>query len=272
METISFIGGDDRNFFLSKMFDEDSQVYLYGLKEDNIDLNNCLSNSKYIVTSVPFSVDDEHIYAPLSNKSISIKELTDNAFNKTIICGNIKKQFKDALEGKNNTVVDIMKNEELSIKNSVPTAEGIVKIIIENTDITIDNSNIAILGFGRVGKKTAELLKSLKANIFCFDIKEEEVANIHLCGYNVLNDICESLKKMDVIINTVPELIIDKEHLNYINKDSLILDVASKPGGVDFNYATENNYKVIHALGLPGKIAPRTSAKYIKEMLENIVR
>ena len=272
METISFIGGDDRNFLLSKMFDEDSQVYLYGLKEENSDLYNCINNSKYIVTSVPFSVDGEHIYAPLSNKSISIKELTNNASNKVIICGNIKKQFIEILEGRNNTVIDIMKNEELSKKNAIPTAEGIVKIIIENIDITIDNSNIAILGFGRVGKKTAELLKNLNANIFCFDIKEEEVANIHLCGYNVLKDISESLQKMDVIINTVPELILDKEHLYYIDKNSLILDVASKPGGVDFNYARESNYKVIHALGLPGKIAPRTSAKYIKEILDKIIK
>ena len=59
--------------------------------------------------------------------------------------------------------------------------------------------------------------------------------------------------------------------INCINKKSLIIDVSSKPGGVDFEYANTNGYKVIHALGLPGKVAPITSAKYIKEVINNLI-
>lgn len=269
---ISFIGGDNRNLILSDLFEaENNNVFRYGLYEDMESLKKCMESADIIVTAVPFSNDSENIYAPNTNKMIKIVNFISLANNKTIFGGKISNEFVIKMEEKNNKVIDIMKNESLAIKNTIPTAEGIIKILIENTDITIHESSIAVLGFGKVGKQTAKVLHSLGANIFCYDIKKEEVANIEMCGYNVLEDICKALGKMDIIINTIPQLILSQEILESINKRSLILDVSSKPGGVDFEYANKNNYKVIHALGIPGKIAPKTSAKYIKEIIENLV-
>lgn len=243
----------------------------FGFDDGCKNLKNCIDKSKIIITAIPFSKDGKYVFAPLSTKCISIDEFVNLASDKIIIGGSFKEEYIKKFNEKQNHVIDIMKDESFALNNTIPTAEGVIKIIIENTDITIDKSNIAVLGFGRVGKKVAELLKSLNANVFCYDNKEEELANINSSGYNVLGDICGSLNNMDVIINTVPSLILEKSNLNFVNKETLIIDVSSKPGGIDFDYAKEHNYNVIHALGLPGKVAPRTSAKYIKELLRNII-
>lgn len=77
--------------------------------------------------------------------------------------------------------------------------------------------------------------------------------------------------KFDIIINNIPTLILDKSRLNLLKKDVLILDLASKPGGVDFEYAKKQNIKTIWALGLPGKVAPVSAAEYIKNVLYHII-
>ncbi|MNW14965.1 Dipicolinate synthase subunit A [compost metagenome] len=53
-----------------------------------------------------------------------------------------------------------------------------------------------------------------------------------------------------------------------LKKDAYILDLASFPGGADKQYIDENNIKYDLALGLPGKVAPYASAKYIYEVIK----
>lgn len=272
METITFLGGDKRNCILSNMLESEYQILRYGTgMEKEVDYNECIRRAKYIVLPIPISTDGENLFMPFDNTKIKLNDLYNSVHGKILICGALKNNIKENFE-KDNKVIDVMMNEELTLKNTIPTAEGVIKIIIENTETTIDNSNIAIIGFGRVGKKIAELLNSLNSNVFCTDIKKEEVANIERCGYNVLNSDCRSLSKFDVIINTVPKIIIDKKELELIDKKTLIVDVASNPGGINYEYAKANGYNCIHALGLPGKIAPETSAKYIKEVLINLLK
>ena len=66
-------------------------------------------------------------------------------------------------------------------------------------------------------------------------------------------------------------MVLDKVALQNIKPDSLIIDLASKPGGVDFATAKDLGLKVIWSLGLPGKCAPITSGEIIKDTVINIL-
>ena len=63
-----------------------------------------------------------------------------------------------------------------------------------------------------------------------------------------------------------------RDVLKRIKKDTLIIDLASRPGGVDFSAAKELGLRVIWALSLPGKIAPVTSGAIIKDTVMNIIK
>ena len=92
MKTISFIGGDSRTLFLYEMYKSDFEVYTYGLDYDD-DYESCINRSDVIVLPIPFSVDNQNLYAPVSNKKISIEQIINDLNKKIIVCGNINNKY-----------------------------------------------------------------------------------------------------------------------------------------------------------------------------------
>ena len=225
-----------------------------------------------IISSIPLSKDKKHITAPYSDKKIEINEILKDIKNKFFISGNIDETIYEIAREKNIKVIDILKREELAILNAISTAEGAIKIAIEETKKTLHGSNILITGFGRIGKILAKMLDGIGANIYCEARKESDLAWIKAYGYKQIhiNHLNDNLNKFDIIMNTIPNIIFDEERLKKIKKDCLIIDLASVPGGIDKKSAIENEIKTIWALALPGKVAPITSAEYIKETIYNI--
>ena len=65
---------------------------------------------------------------------------------------------------------------------------------------------------------------------------------------------------------------LDAQRLDLGKKESIIIDLASNPGGVERKAAREKGLKVIWALSLPAKVAPLTSAEFIKETLYHVLK
>ena len=63
-----------------------------------------------------------------------------------------------------------------------------------------------------------------------------------------------------------------EERLKYIKKDCLLIDLASNPGGIDKKSVKDNKLKFVWALSLPGKVAPITTAEFIKDTIYNIIK
>ena len=164
-----------------------------------------------------------------------------------------------------------MKCEELTVKNAIPTAEGAIQIAMEKSQITIHDSKCLVLGFGRIGKILAKMLNGFGAEVYCEARKQQDLAWIKTYGYRPvhLNDVEKVLGQCDFIFNTIPFMILDERKLNLINKQSIIIDLASKPGGIDFETAKKLDLQVDWALALPGKVASKTAAKYIYETMKN---
>ena len=96
--------------------------------------------------------------------------------------------------------------------------------------------------------------------------KYADLAMIEGHGYEPLplDNLKDHIHEFDIIFNTIPSLI--------FKKDALIIDLASKPGGIDFDAAKAYGLKVIWALSLPGKIAPVSSGAIIKDTIMNIIK
>ena len=76
----------------------------------------------------------------------------------------------------------------------------------------------------------------------------------------------------NLIFNTAPVLIFDRNTLEKLGSETILIDLASKPGGVDFKSAGEIGIKAIWALGIPGKTAPVTAGEIVAETIENIIK
>ena len=280
IKKISIIGGDLRIVKLAEMLIEEGvEVFSYGLEKADIqDLNRCKSleeaieKADIILGPIPFSSNSKTINTPFGNKKILVEEFLESISGKTLVAGNVKQNVYDLSDEHNVKLIDISKREEFAVLNAVSTAEGTIKIAIEETLKNLHGSNVLIMGFGRIGKILSNMLKGLGAKVACEARRSSDLAWIKAYGYEPISivNLKENLNRFDVIINTIPYIILDKDNLENVKKDALVIDLASNPGGVDRDAIKEKQIKFIWALSLPGKVAPITSAEFIKETLYNI--
>lgn len=282
-ENFAVIGGDLRlNYLAKELAYDNNQVYVYGLQDlediQNIHLCDALEeviyDSNIVISSIPFSKDNINIYAPFSKNEIKLTSIAEYLNNKIFFAGSISDTFYDLADGKNIEIIDLMKEESLTILNTIATAEGAISEIISNTNINLHGSKVLILGFGRVAKTLAKKLSGLDAYVTCAARKEKDFAWIETLGYNIenINELGQNLNKYDIIVNTVPQLIMNEDRLKKVKKDCLIMDLASKPGGVDEEFCKKEKIKFIWALAIPGKVSPKTSAQFIKTTIYNKIR
>ncbi len=286
------IGGDLRTIELIKIISKNSnyRIKTYGLKfnkdfkENNINICNSLQealyNSDIVIGPVPFSKDGENIYSIDEKNIIKIKDFINNlGKNKIFIAGNICDEVIDQIKNKNKSLIieDIMKKSRFAIMNLVSTVEGAIKSAISNTDKILQGSNVLVLGFGRLGKLLAKRFKQLDAYVTCTARKEDDLAWIDVLGYDSINiknnleELNKQLSKFDIIINTVPKLLLTNENIKYIKKECLLIELASKPGGIDKKECSKLGLNFVNEQGLPGRIAPFTSARIIYNEIKDIL-
>ena len=282
----AIIGGDLRIIKLAEMLaNEENEIYVYGLEkaEDiknrpNIiqcdSIKKAIQNVEIVIGPIPFSSNGNTINAPFSDKEITIREMMHVINAKVLIAGGITPEVYGMANDEYIEIIDIMKREELAVLNTIATAEGTIQIAIENTNKILHGSEVLILGFGRIGKVLARKLAGLAVKVTCAARKDEDLAWIQAYGHKAtnINTIGENLRQYDIIINTVPHMILTEERLQYVKKDCLLIDLASNPGGIDKKAVKDQKLKFVWALSLPGKVAPTTSAEFIKDTIYNIIK
>ena len=103
--------------------------------------------------------------------------------------------------------------------------------------------------------------------------RHSDIAWIKSHGFDACRtqELAEKIGECDIIFNTVPHCVLDFKALSVTKPNVLIIDLASRPGGVDFETAKELERRVIWALSLPGKVAPYTAGRIIKDTIMNII-
>ena len=221
-----------------------------------VDENNCVKST---FTTEEVKLDNKFI-SDISEKSMVLIGVNNDS---------IKKMFAE----NNISYIEMNKLADLAILNAIPTAEGAIKIAIEKTPYTIFESEILITGLGKVGMTLAWRLKALGANVYVATRDKKAISRGRDFGFKMIDytDLEKYLAKINIIYNTVPAKIITERYLRLLTEDTLIVDLASSPGGVDFETAKELGIEAFLAPGLPGKIAPETAAKILADKVDNII-
>lgn len=170
-------------------------------------------------------------------------------------------------------IVEYMKSDSVAYKNAIATAEGAIAQAIKSSDVNLHGSRSLVTGYGRCGEILAEKLKGLNSQVTIMDRKPEKRARAYAHGFQTLDFSLKNRKTIrntsyDFVFNTVPHMVIGAEMLSCFPKEVVILDIASRPGGVDFDYCSKNGIKAELLPGIPGKYAPKTSAKILLEVIE----
>ncbi|HLN63349.1 MAG TPA: dipicolinic acid synthetase subunit A [Symbiobacteriaceae bacterium] len=167
------------------------------------------------------------------------------------------------------SLVEYREADEFAIWNSIPSAEGAIAMAMEDTPFTMFGSRSLVLGFGRTGKAIALLMRGLFSEVTVAARKDLDFARIWAAGHRYVpwDRLAQAVAEADIIYNTVPAMVLTRELLAQAPPHAVVIDVASAPGGTDFEAAKQLGLKARLAPGLPGIVAPVTAGKIIAELI-----
>lgn len=271
------IGGDNRQLYMADYLKANGfDVATYGLSENTVRksiLKGEIINSRYIILPLPLTKDGTYIHTADSTK-ITVDEVISYLNENHIVFGGmINKTTEIKMKKKTEKVFDYFKREDITVRNTVPTVQGILKVIFDNINYTLNSSTCAVFGYGKVGTLTADTLNLLGGDVTVVARKYSDLAKAEIRGLKscLIKDFKRSADLFQIIINTVPSPIIGTEILKELQHDCLIIDVASAPYGVDFAAADKYGINAILCPSLPGKVAPVTAGKIIADGILNII-
>lgn len=277
---LAVIGGDMRQLVMASRLAEEAEVAVCGF-DASTPIPECLTRTEEpedairgasaIILPLPASADKLRVTCPCSQKDIYLVSVMSLLQDEQLLLGGMLDKRISTVHTK---TFDYYDREELKVLNSVPTAEGAVAIAMDEMDITLHSAKATVLGFGRIGKTLAMMLKALNAEVTVCARKEEDLAFAEALGMRSvpMRSIHEALSASDCIFNTVPAIIIREPLFDYIGKNTVVIDLAARPGGVDFDKARQQGIKVVWALSLPGKASPVTAGEIIKKSVLSILK
>ena len=276
--TFLILGGDNRSLYLGEYLENQGFkvcYYAFNYTECYTSLEEAMNSSDVIVLPLPFTKDRLTLNTPLFDDKVVISDIVALLSNKKMVFGGqLPKSFCEELESRDCPYCDYFLLDELAVYNAVPTAEGVVQVLIEELPITIHGMKCGVLGYGRVGKVLANTLSSLGAKVTVFARKQSVFAEIYASSmeYKHFDVLATENNDFDVVINTVPVRVLGDAQLSKLNSDCILVEVASAPFGIDFQSAKEKAFKVIKAGSLPGKVAPKTAGEIIGRSILPMIR
>lgn len=277
------VGGDLRQVRLAQLLQMDGHtVQTYAMERREIkealsgsDTLNGIERCDCVILPLPAVGESGILNAPLSDRKVPLSAVAGRLKPGQILCGGkLDAEFVRSAREKGCRVYDYFEREELAVKNAVPTVEGAIQIAMEELPTTLFGSRVLVIGYGRVGRLLAHRLKGLGARVTVSARSFRDLAWIEAYGYCAehTDQLAGWLCSYDLIINTVPAQVLGEAALEDVASDCLIIDLASRPGGVDFESAAALGLKVIWALSLPGKVAPLSSGQIIRDTVYHILQ
>ncbi len=272
------LGGDNRSLYLGEFLESQKiKVCYYAFNQaDCFDsLTAAMNDATVVILPLPFTRDRLTINTPLFDEKVLICDVIAlSTPDKLIFGGQLSKSFIEELSEKGVPYCDYLELNELAIYNSVPTAEGVLQVLIENLPITIHGMKCAVLGYGRTGKTLAKTLKALGADVTVFARKQSDFALIQneSLKHKDFHTLSYEQQNFDALINTVPKRVLGEKELSNLNPDCILVEIASAPFGIDFQAAKEKAFTVIKAGSLPGKVAPKSAGEIIGHSILPIIK
>jgi len=281
-QKFAVIGGDLRQIKLADLLALDGhQVSVFAsdqMRSEKAELapslQICLHNADCVILPLPLLDGCDQINTPLSDAVLPVAEVLSALTPEQIICGGrVPAEVTHAAATHGLDLLDYFAREELVIANAAMTVEGAIGAAMDETSTVLLDSHVLILGFGRIGKLLALRLRALGVHVTVAARTFADLAWIRAYGYQAIHmdALDENLSGYTILFNTVPHLLLDARRLVLLDSATLCIDLASKPGGIDFSAAASLGIRTVWALGLPGKVAPVTSASVIRDTIYNIL-
>ena len=275
-------GGDLRSVYLAKsLIKEGHEVKVFALEGTNLPENaeyiekiEEFEKAKTVILPLPCSDGEGFLKTAFSKERIKLFEIVEHLQKGSVLMGGLlPEEIVSMAEKRGVSVCDYYFREEFAVRNAALTAEAAAATLMEMLTESISTVPVLVLGHGRIGRLLSAILKALDAKVTVAARRFSELAWIRSEGMMPLEFrlLDEEIGNFKVVFNTVPAPVLTKEKLVLMDRNALIIDLASEPCGTDFAAAEELGITAKKALGLPGKFAPKTAGEILKETVLNVL-
>lgn len=280
--TFAIIGGDKRCAYVAQLLiQEQYKVKTAGLELSGVvdaphlhSLDEALEQADYVLLPLPLLDKNGQLPSEYTAEPLDIYAILSSARPESMIfAGRVPGAVAAFAREHGKELYDYYQREELQLMNAIPTAEGTIEILMKKLPITIFGARIMVTGFGRTAQALCLLLKAMGAKVTVAARRREALTKAGILGLRTMPiaHMASETLPFDAIVNTVPARVLTAPVLDLVGDDCFILDIASAPGGVDVGYAVASGMACETALSLPGKVAPKTSGRIIKDTVLNII-
>lgn len=280
---LAVAGGDVRQAYLADLLCADGhEVRTYALERHPVkgcisvsEPRACFTGVQAVILPLPVQQGEAQLNAPLSNATHALGEILDAVPAGTLTLAGAAPFWLHARAVQNDLrLIDYLSRDELAIRNAVPTCEGAIQLAMEQTTHTIQGARCLVTGYGRIGALLAQKLHVLGAKVTVSARSPRDFARIEAAGMRAADSrhLTGCLAAFQLIFNTVPAPIFGAAELAELTPPCLLIDLASMPGGLAPEVQPPNGCQVLHALSLPGRVAPLSAACAIHDTILNILR
>lgn len=273
------VGGDRRQVYLARSIAGDGYpVFLCCLEEaeegktlPRLELSQLPGACGTVILPLPVTRDGKTLNAPYSRRTVTLDDGFASLFLGTAVYGGMMEGLYRSSEVWGSVAAyDYYAREELTVGNAFLTAEGAVGVAISEYEGAVNGSRCLVTGFGRIGKALCLALKGLGAQVDCCARRAEDLTAIRALGCRAL-PYREMGEGYDLVFNTVPAPVLTSRQLSRQRQDTLVIELASYPGGVDLEAAGRLGLRVLSVPSVPGRMSPKTSGELVKEAVYNMM-
>ena len=268
---IAILGGDEREQEIARFaVTTGATVTAFGFPWPKKGINgvmhsknpeDCLKDTNIALMPIPGIATDGSLFATeiIIPRQELLSVMSNNAH---IILGNADDGLKNVAAKLGITIHEYEYDQELMLLRAPAIVEAAIKIIIENTVVTIHNANICVVGQGNIGSLLTRTLIALGAHVTVAARNPVQRAASRTLGAKCvqLKDLAEAAPGFQMILSTVPAPVVDREIIDRLPESAFIMDLSAPPGGVDLDYADSTGRPSVWARAL-GRRAPITVGK-----------
>lgn len=235
----------------------------------------CAGNSRALIYAAAFLMEEGAVFVPCPDHTVTHLLLPVPSFEAdgsikgggdlteilsklpktvTVIGGKLQRPELEAYE-----TLDLLEDPWYLARNANITAHCALELALTNLPVTLEKCPVLVIGWGRIGKCLAKLLRGLGACVTVAARKESRQVMIDALGYQSCAMEQIHPENYRLIINTVPAMVLPSA-----SGTGLKIDLASVPG--------MGGRDIVQAKGLPAQLAPESSGELIAQVITQWIK
>ena len=260
------LGGDKRQRILKEIFDENKIPNDFAFSQTELSALAPLSDYETVILPLPCTKEGKTLFSDDVSFSLPLSFVAEGVRpGALVIGGNMPQELLKELSRRGADVLDYFKDESFTVYNAFLTAQGAVRLLLENTSEYLVSKRVLVAGFGRIGRAAAKMLSSLGLDVYVAARRRETLSEISALGYKALDtaEIESSVFLFDFVFNTVPAQIFTGESVSLMKSGAVYFELASRPFGAEIKDFEKSKARFVSGSALPGRFCPRSCAKAV---------